>query len=258
MMEVPEDPSWTNLATSADVRTSPSRETPTGPAGQFLPDRLVDRDSTKPWQARRSGDADFTLKWDQPIQAREVVIYAPASSDGDDQVITAFTLTRELSGTARGEVELVNRTLEPSGTRVALEESVPFDTLTVSIAAENVTGTHEGHEGTAVSEIEVIARSADRRAAGFIGHFIRGDANCDQDVGMSDVFVIMQALFGGRQTICCEAAADVNDDESINMTDGIYQLNFLFLGGRRPAAPFPGCGAAFGTGALGCAVSACE
>jgi hypothetical protein len=37
-------------------------------------------------------------------------------------------------------------------------------------------------------------------------------------------------------------AADPNDDGQINITDGIYILNFLFLGSPNPASPHPNCG----------------
>ncbi len=257
MMEIPEDPSWTNLAPGANVRTLASREVREGVPGQFLPDRLVDRDSKRPWQAAKAGDAQFTLSWEEPLAARDVVVYAPAASAEHDQVISAFTVTRKLNDeTAR--VTQVSQALSSSGTRVALPDGRPFDSLTVSIAAEHVTGQHAGQNGTAVAEIEVIARSADRSAMAFVGRFIRGDANCDQEVDLSDVSVTMQTLFFGESAVCCEAAADVNDDDAININDAIYTLNYLFRGGRRPEAPFPLCRTTFGSGALGCAESACE
>ena len=36
---------------------------------------------------------------------------------------------------------------------------------------------------------------------------------------------------------------DVNADGMINITDAVFLLNFLFLGGAPPAEPFNGCGA---------------
>ena len=75
---------------------------------------------------------------------------------------------------------------------------------------------------------------------------------------MSDVLVTLQTLFLGESTVCCEAAADVNDDESINLNDAVYTLNFLFRGGGRPESPFPLCETTFGSGNLGCAESSCK
>jgi hypothetical protein len=256
MMEIPEDPSWTNLAAGANVQTWASREV-AGGAGRFLPDRLVDRDSKRPWQAGKAGDTQFTLSWEVPLEARELVVYAPPAGEEHDQVISAFTITQKLADVTVG-VTPVNQALSSSGTRVALPAGRPFDTLTVSIAAENVAGQHGGHSGAAVAEIEVIARSADRSAMAFVGKFIRGDSNCDEDVDLSDVSVTMKTLFFGESAVCCEAAADVNDDDAVSINDAIYTLNFLFRGGRRPEAPFPFCQTTFGSGALGCAESFCE
>jgi hypothetical protein len=54
-------------------------------------------------------------------------------------------------------------------------------------------------------------------------------------------------------------SADPNDDSTVNITDGIYVLNFLFLGGPSPADPGPMvCGADPTQDALtSCAYSHC-
>jgi hypothetical protein len=35
---------------------------------------------------------------------------------------------------------------------------------------------------------------------------------------------------------------DSDANGNVNITDGIYVLNFLFLGGPAPPEPYPGCG----------------
>ena len=255
MMEIPEDPSWTNLATGAEVQTDPSRRV--GATELFLPDRLVDRDSKRPWQADRSGNTSFTLSWDQLLEAKEVVVYAPVINEKSDQVINVFTVTQTLGGVEM-DVTHVSETMSAAGTHVALDASRLFDSLTVSIKAEHVTGRHDGHDGIAVAEVEVIARSADRSVVTLVGQFIRGDSNCDQKVNMADVVVTLHTLFKGESAVCCEAAADVNDDEAVNLNDAVYTLNFLFRGGARPESPFPLCETTFGSGNLGCAESSCK
>lgn len=68
--------------------------------------------------------------------------------------------------------------------------------------------------------------------------FLRGDANDDQRVDLADGIAVFRALFGGG-SINCEDAADADDNETLNMTDGIYVLRFLFQNGPAPRAPYP-------------------
>ncbi|MFQ5654462.1 MAG: FG-GAP-like repeat-containing protein [Planctomycetota bacterium] len=71
------------------------------------------------------------------------------------------------------------------------------------------------------------------------GHFIRGDANRDQLVDVSDPVTILIYLFASG-SLECEDAADVNDSGSIDIGDAISLLTHLFVGGGPPPpAPFP-------------------
>jgi hypothetical protein len=69
--------------------------------------------------------------------------------------------------------------------------------------------------------------------------FHRGDANADGAINITDGIYILNYLFLGGPSPPCKEAANPNNDVSINITDGIYVLNFLFLGGPPPAAPGP-------------------
>ena len=72
--------------------------------------------------------------------------------------------------------------------------------------------------------------------------FIRGDANYDGKINISDPVSILNALFVNNSQFICWDAADANDDGSANITDAIYILKFLFQGGPPPLAPFPTIG----------------
>jgi hypothetical protein len=73
--------------------------------------------------------------------------------------------------------------------------------------------------------------------------FKRGDSNADGTLNITDGIYVLNYLFLGGPTPTCLEAANANDDAQINITDGIYILNFLFLGGPGPAAPGPdACG----------------
>ena len=72
--------------------------------------------------------------------------------------------------------------------------------------------------------------------------FIRADSNGDGIVNITDGIFVLNFLFLGGPAPPCQDSADSNDDSLLNITDGIFILNFLFLGGPEPPAPSPGCG----------------
>ena len=117
--------------------------------------------------------------------------------------------------------------------------------------------------------------------------FIRGDANVDSRVDVSDPVAILNFLFLGTSSLRCLDAADVDGDgrlsqfvgaaelfceyfgpgdircvhrapdgpipeSDLELTDAIYLLNHLFLGGPPPAFPYPDCGV---VPVLGCKAS---
>jgi hypothetical protein len=68
--------------------------------------------------------------------------------------------------------------------------------------------------------------------------FRRGDANDDGTLNISDGIFVLGFLFGGTTAPGCMESANSNDDLNVDLTDGIYVFNHLFLGG--PALPPPG------------------
>jgi hypothetical protein len=75
---------------------------------------------------------------------------------------------------------------------------------------------------------------------------IRGDANSDLQIDISDPVMILGHLFGGA-TLPCQEAAEVNGDGAIDISDPVYLLGYTFGGGAAPPAPFPACGVAAST-----------
>ncbi len=72
-------------------------------------------------------------------------------------------------------------------------------------------------------------------------YFIRGDANGDGHLDISDVIYTLLFLFRGdrlREPPSCLDALDANDDGRVNISDPTYLLNTLFRGGDPP--PYPG------------------
>jgi hypothetical protein len=72
--------------------------------------------------------------------------------------------------------------------------------------------------------------------------FIRADSNADGRVDISDPVYTLSHLFLGGPAHTCEASADANGDLRVDISDPVYTLSHLFLGGPAPARPFPDCG----------------
>ena len=69
--------------------------------------------------------------------------------------------------------------------------------------------------------------------------FIRGDANSDDVVDVSDVVASLTCQFGGESCPECFDVLDVDDSGETDISDPVNLLNYLFQGGPRPALPFP-------------------
>lgn len=71
------------------------------------------------------------------------------------------------------------------------------------------------------------------------GEFVRGDANGDGGFDLSDAVFLLSYLFLGGPHPPCEDAADADDAGTLEITDAIYILGHLFLGAPAPRPPFP-------------------
>jgi hypothetical protein len=90
--------------------------------------------------------------------------------------------------------------------------------------------------------------------------FFRGDSNADGRLDVTDAVYVLRYLFLGGAAPSCLEAADSDDDGNVRLTDGIVVLLHLFRGGEAPAPPGPPrldgrCGSDPSTSAgdLGCA-----
>ncbi|MFL2857531.1 MAG: hypothetical protein ACJ0DK_03905 [Planctomycetota bacterium] len=83
------------------------------------------------------------------------------------------------------------------------------------------------------------------------GGFRRGDVNGDGSLNISDAVSALIYLFDGGQ-VDCESAVDGNDDGSINLADAVSILAYLFSGSGTLPAPFPDCGTDSTADALDC------
>ena len=86
--------------------------------------------------------------------------------------------------------------------------------------------------------------------------FIRGDSNSSGTVDISDGVFTLGFLFRSERRPTCDSAADSNGDGGIDISDAVYLFQYLFAGGNSPPVPFPVCGEAGKGGGDDCEESA--
>ncbi|MBI4604971.1 MAG: hypothetical protein HY721_23665 [Planctomycetes bacterium] len=89
-------------------------------------------------------------------------------------------------------------------------------------------------EGAVAAQVEVTVEAGPVPAA----TFRRGAVNADGSVDISDAIAILFYLFLGGAEPACLDAADVNDDGAVDISDAVRLLGYLFAG--LPAPPPPG------------------
>lgn len=72
--------------------------------------------------------------------------------------------------------------------------------------------------------------------------FRRGDANGDGSLDLSDAVFTLGFLFLGGPTPVCLKSTDADDSGGVDLSDAVYVLNHLFQGGASPPEPFLACG----------------
>jgi hypothetical protein len=72
--------------------------------------------------------------------------------------------------------------------------------------------------------------------------FVRGNADGEGGIDLSDPILLLTYLFIGGVAPGCLDAADWNDDDHLNISDAVGSLIFQFGGGSPPKSPYPGCG----------------
>lgn len=99
-----------------------------------------------------------------------------------------------------------------------------------------------GFDGDTVTLVEAYVQALAPSAMPI--NFVRGDANADGGIDISDAITILSILFTpGTPAPVCTDSADVNDDGAFDIGDAISLLSSLFVfGSPSPPVPNPGCG----------------
>ena len=67
--------------------------------------------------------------------------------------------------------------------------------------------------------------------------FFRGDSNSDDTLNISDPIQTLGWLFLGDSDLTCLDAADANDDGKVDLSDAVFTLGYLFGGGSALPPP---------------------
>lgn len=248
LVDVPEEPAWTNLAPSAVASANNFQND----HGGFSPGNLIDRHTKKlgaTWAALPAPENDgpalattpVTLRWTVPIQSREIVLYGvrPDADTSTDVVVGELTIVSRLGGLVQEMVE-VTEPVRVEGTSVKMNPGLVFDTLELLIDATDVSGHFLSVPSLpALAEVRVESKVLDGAVP--VSFFVRGEVNCDGGINLVDSIDILNFLFNGGSEMCCQAAADTNADGTINITDAIQNL-VLFAGATLSPGLFPECG----------------
>ena len=109
----------------------------------------------------------------------------------------------------------------------------------------------DSHETTWEPELSTTANQSLASESERPVTFLRGDVNGDASIDISDAIGTLAYLFAGN-TVPCEKSVDSNDDGIINVADAIQLLGYVFGGTSEIPAPFPTCDTDSTVDALSC------
>ncbi|MCZ6792794.1 MAG: DUF1565 domain-containing protein [Planctomycetota bacterium] len=138
----------------------------------------------------------------------------------------------------------------PANGNFSEDPQLPDDPLGSFLPPPNSSIIDRGLEGVGEGPEDLLGRcrlTKDRPDVGAVesrgvcrlpGPFRRGDCNLDETVELGDAITLFSFLFLTGRPLRCHDACDANDDGMLNLSDGIYILQYLFLGEREPPEPF--------------------
>src|SRR5688572_8348986 len=177
----------------------------------------------------------------------------PFSGRAETETGSAGFLLPKSSGDPRARTPSTSR-FEPLGEkhmhRHDPSRSLPYRTRRAARAGQSFAG------GSGVlAAVLVVAVLHHEPALAEEPWFVRGDATSDGVLDISDPTVTLRHLFLEGAEPACLDALDADDTGSVNISDAISILGFLFHGGSPPPAPYPAAGADPTEDGLACGAS---
>ena len=97
--------------------------------------------------------------------------------------------------------------------------------------------------GPLSGDVIVVTRTGEERLEkgfAYVGSpFIRGDFFDDGTLDITDIVRELSFMFLGGPGPLCKEAADTNGDNRVDIADPITTIQFLYVGGKPPPSPFP-------------------
>lgn len=114
----------------------------------------------------------------------------------------------------------------------------------MAAAATNASSPNFAVEGTAGQPVVGVSSSPSfGMSQGYLSEpvpsYLCGDANGDGTVNITDAVYLINYIFGGGPAPEPLVAGDVNCDETVNITDAVYLITYIFGGGPEPCAECP-------------------
>ncbi len=222
--------------------------TPTGETEPVVIDAVVNLDGDTAYTVAATGllsenDLQPTIFVDDrtPVEGKAKVRVIHTSPDApavDINVANGPTIISDLEFRSASETLILDSGVVHLEVRVSENSALALEVPGVELEAGKILTVFA--VGTLAEETLSVLPVFD-----FEEQFVRADANGDFSVNISDPIFTLRYLFLGlsNDEVICGDAADSNDNGHIQISDAIYTLTYLFLGGSEPPSPFPMAGA---------------
>jgi hypothetical protein len=124
------------------------------------------------------------------------------------------------------------------------EQFAPTGTNIVHYFGEPINPLDKGSTG--LEDMYFLRSTAEEGDGAFFYHsdqvangYLCGDANHDFSVNTSDAVTIINYIFAGGDPPDPFISGDTNCDEIVNVSDAVYIINFIFMGGHEPCFDCP-------------------
>jgi hypothetical protein len=96
----------------------------------------------------------------------------------------------------------------------------------------------DGSLEAVMADDETVTKSGSRYVYHYIvqpGYqYLNGDANRDETINVGDAVFLINYIFKGGEPPYPLDAGDANCDQAVNIADGVYLINYIFKGGNKP------------------------